>query len=359
MISWWRTSFGEAEVLNLKDAVSRECISQGSVTEQLEAQIAAALGVSYVLITTSGSAALLMGLMALDIGRDDEVIVPNRTWIASAHAALLLGAKVVLVDVRPDIPIMDISKVRKRITSRTKAIMPVHLNGRAADMEEIHCLAREYGLTVIEDACQALFSKNDSGFLGAQSDVGCFSLGITKLISTGQGGFVVTRNQETFEKLKLIRNHGVKDIFTETWNRIGFNFKFTDLLAAFGLAQLSRAPDRISHINAIYSKYKAAVDELPFLTLVPIKVLAGEIPLYSEILCQERDRLARFLGSQGIQTRIVPPDLSIAKYIENDGNFPNSKVFGAQGLYLPCGPEQPLENVDRVVEVLRSFRSEK
>lgn len=358
MICWWRTSIGNAEILKLTEAVSNEHISQGVVTEQLESEIAAALDVPYVVVTTSGSVALLMALMSLGVGRDDEVIVPNRTWIATAHAAMMVGAKVVLVDVRPDIPVMDIAQVKKKITNRTKAIIPVHLNGRAVEMKKIYALAKEHELHVVDDACQALFSRGaDDCFLGTRSDAGCFSLGISKLISTGQGGFAVTRNRDTYEQMKLIRNHGVSGIFTETWNRLGFNFKFTDLLASVGLVQLTHVRDRIARLKTIYAKYKAVADELPFLSMVPVKTSGGEVPLYAEVLCAERDELREFLKSQKIETRVVPPDLSVSEYIENDGNFSNSKIFSGQGFYLPCGPEQPLENIDRVVEVLKSFGS--
>ena len=254
-ISWWRTSFGEPEIRNLEDAVAEEHISQGPVTAEFETRFAEILDGSYAMATTSGSVALLLAMMALGIGRDDEVIVPNRTWIATAHAALFLGAKVVLVDVLPDIPVMDMSQVREKITAKTKAIVPVHLNGRGVDMEAVNALAQEYGLFIVEDAAQAFLSRNSTGYLGTQSDAGCFSLSIAKLISTGQGGVIVTESQQLHEKLKLIGNHGVVDNFTDTWNELGFNFKYTDLLASFGIAQLSRVPGRLAHVHAIYDRY--------------------------------------------------------------------------------------------------------
>ena len=354
-ISWWRTSFGEEEVQKLVDSISKEHISQGPVTEQFEAQIAEVLGIPYAVATTSGSVALLMAMMALGIERDDEVIVPNRTFIATAHAALLPGAKVVLVDVRPNIPTVDVSQIRQKITLRTKAIVPVHLNGRAVEMEEIHKIAEEYGLHVIADACQALFSRNSAGFLGTQSDAGCFSLGVTKLISTGQGGVVATRSKETYERLKLIRNHGVVDTFSGVYNQMGCNFKFTDMLASIGIVQLSRVPVRIAHLRVVYAKYAAAIAELPFLKLIPVKVSNGEVPLYVEALCSEREKLMDFLSSQGIQTRPFLPDLHLSPHLKNAGNFPNSKVFSEQGMFLPSGPEQPLENIDHVIETLRFY----
>lgn len=338
------------------DAISHEHISQGSVTAEFEKKLAEALGVPYVVATTSGSVALLMALMALGIRRDDEVIVPNRTWIATAHAAAMLGARVVLVDVRPEVPLMDISQVRRKITPRTKAIMPVHLGGRMVDMKEITSLAREYGLRVIEDASQALFSRNSEGYVGTQSDAGCFSLSVAKLVATGQGGFIVTRNKDTYERLKLIRTHGVTDVINASYTQLGFNFRFTDIQASIGIAQLARAPKRIEHVKAVYARYKAGIAELPFLKLIPFAVAAGEIPLYSEVLCDDRARLVDYLNAQGIQTRPFYPDLDRADYLQNEGDFPNSRLFGDKGLFLPCGPEQPLENIDRVLEILRAFR---
>ena len=356
-IPWWRTSFGEEEVSQIRAAILNEHVSQGPVTAEFEARFAEALEVPYAVATTSGSTALLLALMALGIGRDDEVIVPNRTFIATAHAALLLGAKAVPVDVLPDTPTMDVSQIRQKITSRTRAIMPVHLNGRAVEMEQVNEVAEEYGLGVVEDACQALFSRSTAGYLGTQSDMGCFSLGATKLISTGQGGIVVTRSPKMYEQLKLIRNHGVADTFRASYEQMGFNFKFTDILASIGLVQLGRAPQRIEHTTAVYSKYAAAMGEygLPFLQLIPVKVAQGEVPLYVEVLCTKRQELRDFLDPQGISTRPFLPDIDLSPHLNSDGEYPNSRVFSERGLFLPCGPEQPLENIDRVLEVLRVY----
>ena len=355
MISWWRTSFGDREVEKLRESVQKECIGQGLVTEEFEEEISLALNVPFVVATTNGSAALYMALLSLGIGHGDEVIIPNRTWIASANAILLTGAKVVLVDVRSDLPLIDVAQIQSKITTQTKALMPVHLNGRSADMQEIQRLAEKFGIPIIEDACQAFFLSNSSGYLGTQSDVGCFSLGVTKLVSTGQGGFVVTKNRDVYERLKCIRNHGVTDEFTESYDQFGFNFKFTDLLASFGLVQLSRVSKRIVHLNKIYAKYESAISKFKCVNLLPVNVLSGEIPLYAEVLCPERKELENFLHFHNIQARIVPPDLSLSSCLKDDGSFPNSIRFSDQGLYLPCGPEQPLENIDFVIDTLYDF----
>jgi perosamine synthetase len=355
-IPWWKTHFGEEEVNYITDSIRQGYLSLGPVTLKFEQQLAELLDIPYVIATTSGSAALLMALMALDIKSGDEVIVPNRTWIATAHAPMMLGAKVVLVDVKSDLPIIDVSQIRQKITSRTRAIIPVCLNGRAVDMEEVWKISDEYGLKVIEDAAQGLFSKNSGKYMGTQSDAGCFSLSMAKLIPTGQGGFVVTRNKETYEKLILIRTHGVVDTINCRFDRMGFNFRYTDLQASIGIAQLAKAEKRIADIKGIYEKYKEGLAEFPFLQLIPVNVLGGEIPLYVEALCSDRERLISFLSSKGIQTRPFYPDLDTADHLGCFGEFPNSKIFGRQGLVLPCGPDQSIDNIKKVLNELNNFK---
>ncbi|UCD55360.1 MAG: DegT/DnrJ/EryC1/StrS family aminotransferase [Candidatus Omnitrophota bacterium] len=354
-ISWWRTDFGKDEVRKIRESILHEHVSQGPVTAEFEASLAEVLGVPYVVATTSGSMALLMALLAAGIGPGDEVVVPNRTWIATAHAPLLLGAKVALVDVESEYPIMDVTQLERKITPRTKVIMPVHLNGRAAGMEEVSKIAACHQLRIIEDATQAFCSRNTKGLLGTQSDAGCFSLAIAKLISTGQGGFVVTRDKQVYKRLKMMRTHGVDDVIDVSYTDMGFNFRFTDIQASIGIAQLSNLPKRIAKIKAIYTRYRDAMHEFPFLKFIPVDIVRGELPIYIEVLCPERKKLMQFLADRDIQTRPFYPDLNHAAYFGSKERFPNSEVFGEQGLFLPCGPGQPLENVDRVIEALRAF----
>lgn len=355
-IPWWRTSLGKEEIFRLIDSISKEHISQGPVIGELEGDLAKSLGVPYAVVTTSGSVALLLAAMVLDIGPGDEVIVPNRTWIATAHAPMMLGAKVVLVDVLPDIPAMDVSQIKKKITKKTKAIMPVHLNGRADDMDEINAIAKEYGLYVMEDAAQALFSRNANGYLGTQSDLGCFSFSVAKLITTGQGGFVVTKNKDLYEKLVLVRNHGLINNFHPTFFRLGCNFRFTDLMASIGIEQLKRAPRRIAHVTKIYKMYEEGLRGLPFISMIPVNVDAGEVPIYIEVISKERDKIMEYLDARNIEVRPFLPNVHEAPYIDSERDFPHSEVFSREGMTLPCGPDQPLENIERTVEAVRNFR---
>ena len=197
-IPYWRTTFCNGEAEAIVDAIQCEHISQGPIVAEFESKLAAYLGMPYVVTTTSGSTAILMSLLAAGVGQGDEVIVPNRTWIATAHAPYLLGATVKLVDVESDRPIINASLIEGIITERTKAIIPAHMCGRSADMGSINDIAQRYNLLVIEDAAQALGSRNADGYLGTQSDMGCFSLSVAKIISTGQGGFVTTRSEKIY-----------------------------------------------------------------------------------------------------------------------------------------------------------------
>ena len=355
VIPYWRTTFNNGESEAIACAISGEHVSQGPIVAEFERQLASYLDVPHVVATTSGSMALLMSLWAAGIGTGDEVIVPNRTWIATAHAPLLLGASVKLVDVEAGRPIIDAAQIEKAITERTRAIVPVHLCGRSADMRAINQIAARHKLLVIEDAAQALGSRNADGFLGTQSDMGCFSFSVAKIISTGQGGFVATRNEATYRKLIAMRTHGVGDIVNAEWDRPGFNFRFTDILAAVGIEQLKLLPGRIEKVKKIYQMYEEALSERSFIKIIPVDVSAGEIPVYVEALCERRQELMSFLAARGIQCRPFYPDLNSAQYFKSYDSFPSSVQFGEKGLYLPAGPEQPIDNIRYVIEGIQEF----
>ncbi len=357
-ISWWRTGVGEEEIANVVESIRAEHISSGPVTARLEAALAETLGVPYVVCTMSGSMALTLALMTLGVGPCDEVIVPNRTFMAAAHAALMLGASVRLVDVLPDIPAMDVAAVGAAITRRTKAIIPVHLNGRAVDMAALNDLAKRHGIPVVEDTAQAMLSNGPGGWLGTQSDLGCFSLGMTKLLSTGQGGFVATAAKNHYARMRRVQNHGVVDTLADSYDFAGSIFKFNDVLVSIGLAQLERGQAKVAHVTKVYETYKAAVDELDFIDVIPVKVDRGETPLWTEVVCAgrgARTHLMAFLAERGIDTRQFLPDLDLSPYLNNTGKFPYSRKFGEGGLFLPGGPTQPIENVHATIDALREY----
>jgi len=327
----------------------------GPLTAQLEQRLATALNVPFVVVTTSGSMALTLAMMALEIGPGDEVIVPDRTFIATAHAAIMLGAKIVLVDCLPNQPTVNPLEISRKLTSRTRAIVIVHLNGRACEIGEIAAIADKHGLPVIEDAAQAIFSRSEYGDLGTLGMMGCFSFGMTKLVSTGQGGAIVTRNGTLYEKLRAMRNHGVIDTTSHKYLMMGNNFKFTDIQAAIGLGQMARAAEKVQQCNAIYSAYRLGLGGLKDISLLEVQIDRGECALWVEIVSPQRDELCGYLASQGIQTRKFLPSLHTAPHLATGVEFPHSTRFERTGMVLPCGPAQPLNNVRRTIAAVRQW----
>ncbi len=355
-IPWWATSFTSGEAEAAAGAITDRHLSQGPVTELFEQALAKYLGVPHVVAVTSGTSALTLALMAHGIGPGDEVLVPNRTWIATAHSVQFLGATPVFIDTEPDRPVMDVSTLHRHVTSRTKVVIPVHMNGRSVNMEAVNAFAATAGLVVIEDAAQALGSCDQQGrVLGTLSKAGCFSLSVAKIISTGQGGFVATRDAETDARLRAIRTHGVENtIEPDTWIMPGFNFRFTDILASIGLVQLGLLPGRVQRQTQVYNLYEEGLKGCDSVKLIPQR--PGEVGPYIEVFAKNRDGLVEFLKRRGIETRTFYPDLDTAPYWEFDDRLVNSRVFGREGLYLPSGPSISNEQVERVVAAINDFR---
>jgi len=295
-----------------------------------------------------------MALIAIDIKADDEVIIPNRTWIATAHAVHFLRAKVVPVDVQSDIPIIDIDLIEKSITAKTKAIIIVHMNGRGSDMDKIKSLALKYNLYIIEDAAQAFGSKNSKSFLGTQSDIGCFSLSVAKTISSGQGGFLVTKNDILANKLRAIRTHGVESIKDpKDWHSFGFNFRYTDVLASLAIEQLKKIEARIKHLIFIYKYYEKELLNTDF-KLIPVNIEIGEVPQYIECLVPKRDRWIELLKKNDIETRPFYPDINTARYLNYKKiKFRSSEPYSKMGVYLPSGPNQRIQDIKKCIEVIQ------
>jgi perosamine synthetase len=356
-IPFWKIVIGQNERTAVSDALDLNRFSMGPVTAELEAEIASALDVPYAVCTSSGTNALLMCCMAMGIGHGDEVIVPTRTFIATAHAPYILGAKVVLVDCRADTTTLDVDAVAEKINPRTKAIMPVHLNGRPADMDAVMTLAHTHGLRVIEDACQGLFVDHPSlGKLGAIGDCGCFSFSMVKLVATGQGGAIVTRSKDVYEKLYQLRNHGVADVVSHEYLAPGGNFKFNDLQASIGLWQVRDRNRKVAHVNAIYRRYAEGLKDLDTISLLPVDIDNGGIAVWAEAICEQRNQLMDWLASRGVQTRKFLPCCHSAPHLGDGMSFPNSERFNRIGLNLPCGPDLPIEMVDRTIALVREFK---
>ena len=356
-IPWWQTEFTTGEAEAAAKAITEGRLSQGPIVAEFEQKLANYLGVRQVVATTSGSDALLLSLWAANVLPGDEVLVPNRTWIATAHAVSLLGAVPIFVDTDVDNPVISPSDLRNKVTSRTKAVIPVHLNGRDAHIDEVLEFGETHGIKVIEDAAQALGSKDASGsFLGTKSLAGCFSLSVAKVISSGQGGFIATSHDDFAARLRAMRTHGIENVIEPgKWDMLGFNFRFTDVLASIALAQFEKLELRLSRLREIYNRYEVGIRGLPNIRMIPLNLNGGEIGPYIEILSDDRESLVKYLLQHGIESRKFYPDLDTADYFKAIKENPNSRVFGSDGLYLPSGPSLTNDSIDFVLSTLVNF----
>ena len=346
---------GEEEAEATRNAVITGKLSQGPLIPELERRLAVSLGVPFVMTTTSCSTALVSALFAAGVGPGDEVIVPNRTYIAAAHAAQLIGATVRLVDTIADYPKIDPAKIEEKITDRTRAIIPVHLNGVACDMAAIQEIADRRELVIVEDAAQALFSKHRGQYLGTFGRFGCFSLGVTKFMTSGQGGFVVAHDQRTYERLKHMHFHGVSTSRDEAHEHFGFNFRFSSLQASVALRQLERVPVKIKAHVDLYNRYREVLSGLDSIDLMAVDIEAGELPLWIQVTSRDRNRLVSFLAERGIGTMSTTPNLSESPHLSDISPFPNSTLFQDSELILPSGPDQDPVGIQHTLDALVAF----
>jgi len=238
IISIAKPSFGDKEIQNIQNVLNSGMLAQGKFVEDLERKFAHYIGVKYAVSTNSGTSALHTALAALGIKKDDEVITTDFSFIASATCILMQGAKPVFCDIDPKTYNISPDLIKDKITNCTKAILPVHLYGQPCNMSEIMRIAKDFGLSVIEDACQAHGAEYNEIKVGSIGNVGIFSFYPTKNMTTGEGGILTTNDETIAEKARIFRNQGQsKPYFHES---LGFNYRMTDIAAAIGLPQLER-----------------------------------------------------------------------------------------------------------------------
>lgn len=357
-IPWFEPAATGGELQYLQDVLKRNFLNDGPLTRQFEVKVAAHCGVEHAIAVTSGTVAISIALMALGIGHGDEVIVPDLTFIATANAVRLSGATPVLVDVELHRFAIDCEKVEAAITPRTKAIVPVDVNGRGADYRFLEAFCRQKGLRLVCDTAEALGSRYDGRPLGSFGDAAALSFSANKTVTTGQGGMVLTRNAALAERIvqlkdqgRLKRGTGGDDLHPTQ----GFNFKFTDIQAAVGLAQLDALEERCAQAAQRDAWYRKYLSNCPGIRFPDYDSEPQEVRQWTDVLVEDREKLRPLLESNGIGYRAFWFPLHTQKPYEGQwGAFENAVRISDMGLWLPSHFSLTEDDVKAVSAVIRN-----
>jgi perosamine synthetase len=335
--------------------------SKGRFINLFEKSFASYLGADHAVAVSNGTVGLHVALTALGIGPADEVLVPTLTYIASANAVSYTGAKVVFVDCEADYWQIDVAVAERRITEKTKAIIPVHLYGHVCDMEPLMKLAEKYSLIVIEDCAEAIGSKYKGKFAGMFGDIACFSFFGNKTITTGEGGMVVTNNSTYANNVRHLKGQGLV-AGKEYWhNVIGFNYRMTNICAAIGCAQMEAIDDIIEKKQDIANWYREYLSDLP------VRMHNNREDTYHSywmvsILCDNtmhRDNLRLYLREYGVETRpLFYPVHQMEMYHEKNVNLPISEDIAYRGINLPSYPDLSRKDVFRICTHIKTYFDE-
>lgn len=333
-------NFDKEETNAVVDTLESKWISMGTQCVEFEENFAEICGASRGVAVTNCTAALHLALMAMDIGPGDEVIVPSLTFVATANCVRYVGATPVFADVNSleDLTI-SIEDIKRKITPKTKAIIPMHFAGYPADMDAIMRIAKEYGIRVIEDACHAPLSEYKGRKLGSIGDVGCFSFFSNKNISTGEGGMLITNDNILADRIKLLRSHGMT---TMSYQRaaghatsydvieFGYNYRMDDLRASIGLVQLKKLPADLEKRAQVRAWYLEMLSDFTNV-IIPFEKSTEFSSNYimpivlKDSSSDKRDKIREKMHSAGVQTSVHYPPVHL---------FSVFKEFKAEGLKL-------------------------
>lgn len=348
-------SITQLEIDYVNDAVSNGWNNNwNSYIVKLEDAFKEKFNVKHALLTSSCTGGMHMAARALGIGEGDEVLVPELTWVATASAPFYLGAKPVFVDVDIDTWTIDLDSAEKYITPKTKAIMPVHLYGHPSNMDEVMKFAHKHNLKVLEDAAPAIGAKSNNKFVSTFGDVSVFSFQGAKMMVTGEGGIVLTNDDEVFSKIKQYSEHGRSTDPSKTFwiETIGYKYKMSNIQAALGLAQFERLDELISKKREIFSWYEERLNQYDNIKLNKEADWAHSIYWMTSIRLDNtfvtRDDLMKKMKDDQIDTRPVFPTISKYPMWHSDCINKNASLISENSINLPSGHNLTKEDINTV-----------
>lgn len=332
-------------------------ITEFKRTQRFEQMIAEYTGAKHCIVVNNGTISLTLAALACGIKAGNEVIIPNYTMIASPNSVFMFGAKPVFVDVESSTLVLDYTMTKKAITKKTKAIMLVSSNGRypKVGIAKFKRLAKKHNLYLIEDAAQSLGSFYPNGkHIGTEGIVGSFSFSAPKVISTGQGGALITNDDNIALKIRRLKDFGRAKGGTDFHDSIGYNFKFTELQACIGIEQMKKLQWRINRKKEILKLYRKLLKKTKQVCFFE-QDLKHTTPWFIDVLVNNRGKLQIYLKENNIGTRIMYPPINKQVAYKYPGNFPVSNLVGEKGLWLPSASQLTNKNIEYVTKKIREF----
>lgn len=372
----FRPSMDQQEIDAVAQVIKSGWIGLGPKTEELENKFARFVGSKYAIGLSSATAALHLSLIALGIKKGDEVLVPSLTFVSTAHAVLYVGAKPVFVDVDYHTLCIDPKDIRKKITPKTKAIIPVDYGGHAADYDAIMQIAKKHNLKIIEDASHAAGSEYKGKKIGSFADITCFSFHAVKNLATGDGGMITTNSKAIAEKIKRLRWVGIDK---NTWEReelvseksyrqygwyydvteLGFKYHMNDITAAIGLVQLKKLNQANRRRRQLAKRYNEQLKDIPWLEIPKVNDDIISAQHNYVIKTDRRDMLNLFLKDKKISTGVHYMPIHYFSYYKNKGltaKVPVTEKVWKKLLTLPLYPSMSLNDQNRVIKAIKSFK---
>jgi UDP-4-amino-4-deoxy-L-arabinose-oxoglutarate aminotransferase len=372
-IAFFRHDLGQEELDMLAKVLAQPILTTGEYVDRVECALAGYLAVRYALAVSSCTGALHMSLLGLDIRPGDEVITTPMTFIATATAILESGATPIFVDVEPDTGNLNPSKVEAAITPRTKAIMPVHLYGLMADMVALKAIADRHGLAIIEDAAHCLEGKRDGVRPASHSRAACFSFYATKNLTCGEGGAIATNDDDLYQRLRLLRLHGMtKNAFDryregyQHWDvtMLGWKYNMSNIEASILLPQFGRMARKLTQRQALAARYAERLRELAGVRVPALSAGRNSVHCHHvfPILIEDerRDEVVTRLQSANVEVVVNYRPVHLTSYFRDkfgykEGDFPVAEWIGASCISLPFWPGMPYEELDIVVDRLSNI----
>lgn len=365
MINISKPIIEEEEINAVISVLKSGVIAQGPKTLELEKEFAKYCGTKFAVAFNSGTAAIHAGLYALDIGGEDEVITSPFTFVASANPILMQGAKVVFADISEDDFNIDPKETEKKISKKTKAILPIDLYGQVYDHDSISLLSKKYNLNILEDACQAIGAEFDGKKAGSLGTVGAFSLYATKNIMCGEGGMITTNSEEITEKTKQFRHHGQSEKTRYEYWDLGYNYRMTDMNAVIGIEQLKKVERFNKKRRENAERYLSQLAELKGVILP--KILQGRKHVFHQFTIRvtddfgiSRDGLIDYLKKKNITCGVYyPKPLHLHPHFMKlgykEGDFPVAEKVAKQVVSLPVHPSLSVEEINYVITAIKEY----